>query len=54
VGYEVSFNDIHIPAGAAAAWVDTVQNFGSRKLTMAEILEPAIRMAEDGQVICLA
>ncbi|KAF8739348.1 hypothetical protein AX14_009919 [Amanita brunnescens Koide BX004] len=40
-------NSVTVP-GAAAAWVDTVQNFGSRKLTMAEILEPAIRMAEDG------
>lgn len=37
-------------AGAAAAWVDTVQKFGNGKLTIAEVLEPAIRLAEDGYV----
>ena len=35
-------------AGAAAAWVDTVEKFGNRKLTIAEVLEPAIRLAEEG------
>jgi len=35
-------------AGAAAAWIDTVEAFGSGKLSVAEILEPAIRLAEDG------
>jgi gamma-glutamyltranspeptidase / glutathione hydrolase len=34
--------------GAAAAWVDTVEKFGSGKLTMEEILEPAIRLGEEG------
>jgi gamma-glutamyltranspeptidase/glutathione hydrolase len=34
--------------GAAANWVDTVDRFGSGKLKLAQILEPAIRLAEDG------
>ncbi|KAK9761527.1 hypothetical protein K7432_013508 [Basidiobolus ranarum] len=34
--------------GAAAGWFDTVKHFGSGKLAMSEILEPAIMAAEDG------
>lgn len=34
--------------GAAAGWIDTVERFGSRKLTMKEILEPAIGLCEEG------
>jgi gamma-glutamyltranspeptidase len=34
--------------GAAAAWVDTVEAFGSGELNVAEVLEPAIRLAEEG------
>ncbi|XP_046350993.2 glutathione hydrolase-like YwrD proenzyme [Haliotis rufescens] len=34
--------------GAAAAWVDTVEKFGSGKLTMSQILGPAIDLAENG------
>ncbi|KAJ6649889.1 Glutathione hydrolase-like YwrD proenzyme [Pseudolycoriella hygida] len=34
--------------GAAAAWVDAVELFGSQKLTLGEILAPATRMAEEG------
>ncbi|KAL2816540.1 gamma-glutamyltranspeptidase family protein [Aspergillus granulosus] len=34
--------------GAAAGWVDTVQWFGSGTLSMDKILEPAIRLAEEG------
>ncbi|XP_013777162.1 uncharacterized protein LOC106461847 [Limulus polyphemus] len=34
--------------GAAAGWVDCVEMFGSRKLTISEILNPAIRLAEEG------
>ncbi|OXA58616.1 putative gamma-glutamyltransferase YwrD [Folsomia candida] len=34
--------------GAAATWVDTIELFGSGNLTMAQILEPAIALAEDG------
>lgn len=35
-------------AGAAAAWVDTVEAFGSRKLSVADVLQPAIRLATEG------
>ncbi|KAF4986403.1 hypothetical protein FDECE_15976 [Fusarium decemcellulare] len=34
--------------GAAALWVDAVDRFGSSKLTLAQILEPAIELAEEG------
>lgn len=40
-------NSVTVP-GAAAAWADTVQTFGSGKLTLLEVLEPAIRLAEEG------
>lgn len=40
-------NSVTVP-GAAAAWVDTVEAFGSGKLSVAAILEPAIRLAEEG------
>ena len=42
-------NSVTVP-GAAAAWVDTVEKYGSGKLTIAEVLEPAIRLAEEGYV----
>jgi gamma-glutamyltranspeptidase/glutathione hydrolase len=34
--------------GAAAGWVDTVEKFGSGKLSLEQILTPAIELAEDG------
>ncbi|KAG2219826.1 hypothetical protein INT45_006269 [Circinella minor] len=34
--------------GAAAAWVDTVEKFGSGKLDLTTILQPAIDLAEEG------
>lgn len=40
-------NSVTVP-GAAAAWVDTVEVFGSGKLSVAEVLEPAIRLATEG------
>ncbi|KAJ7487474.1 gamma-glutamyltranspeptidase [Mycena galericulata] len=40
-------NSVTVP-GAAAAWVDTVDRFGSGKVSVAEVLEPAIRLAEEG------
>jgi len=40
-------NSVTVP-GAAAAWVDTVEKFGSGKLSVAEVLAPAIRLAEEG------
>lgn len=40
-------NSVTVP-GAAAAWADTVKTLGSGKLTLSEVLEPAIRLAEEG------
>ncbi|KAJ7786191.1 gamma-glutamyltranspeptidase [Mycena metata] len=40
-------NSVTVP-GAAAAWVDTVERFGSGNVTVAEVLAPAIRLAEEG------
>ncbi|RDW60403.1 gamma-glutamyltransferase family protein [Aspergillus mulundensis] len=34
--------------GAAAGWVDTVEKFGSGKLSLQQVLRPAIELAEDG------
>lgn len=34
--------------GAAAGWVDTVEKFGSGKLSLQQILQPAIDLAEEG------
>lgn len=34
--------------GAAAGWVDTVERFGSGKLSLAQILAPAIELGEKG------
>ncbi|KAI9782645.1 MAG: hypothetical protein M1816_001759 [Peltula sp. TS41687] len=34
--------------GAAAGWVDVVENFGNHKLSMEQILGPAIQLAEHG------
>lgn len=40
-------NTVTVP-GAAAAWVDTVEKLGSGKLTLEEVLAPAIDLAENG------
>ncbi len=42
-----SVHTVTVP-GAAAGWVDTVEKFGSGKLTMEQILAPAIELAERG------
>jgi gamma-glutamyltranspeptidase/glutathione hydrolase len=34
--------------GAAAGWIDLVERFGSGKLNMQKILQPAIELAEKG------
>eukprot|EP00808_Paulinella_micropora_P005585 g14260.t1 len=34
--------------GAAAGWVDTVRRFGSGRLSLGEVLEPAALLAEEG------
>ena len=43
-------NSVTVP-GAAAAWVDVVQEFGSNNVTLRDVLSPAIRMAEEGYVL---
>ncbi|KAL7412033.1 gamma-glutamyltranspeptidase [Mrakia frigida] len=40
-------NSVTVP-GTASGWCTTIEEFGSGKVTMAEILAPAIRMAEEG------
>ncbi|KAK0627050.1 nucleophile aminohydrolase [Immersiella caudata] len=42
-----SVHAVTVP-GAAAGWVDTIERFGSGKLTMSEILAPAIELGEKG------
>ncbi|KAJ6257359.1 Gamma-glutamyltranspeptidase [Drechslerella dactyloides] len=42
-----SIHAINVP-GAAAAWVDTVDKLGSGKVSLAEVLAPAIELAEKG------
>lgn len=34
--------------GAAAGWIDTIEKFGSGKLSVEQILTPAIELAEKG------
>lgn len=40
-------NSVTVP-GAAAAWIDTIENLGSGKVSTADIFAPAIRLAENG------
>ena len=42
-----SVHSVTVP-GAPAGWVDTVERFGSGKLSMEQILTPAIEMGEKG------
>jgi len=42
-----SVHSVTVP-GAAAGWVDTVERFGSGKLLLSQILEPAIHLGEKG------
>ena len=42
-----SVHSVTIP-GAAAGWVDTVERFGSGKVSMEDILTPAIQLGEEG------
>ena len=47
---EIPFESVHavtVP-GAAAGWVDTVEKFGSAKVTMDQVLAPAIELGERG------
>lgn len=47
---EIPTHGVHAATvpGAAAGWVDTVERFGSGKVTMGQILEPAVKLAENG------
>lgn len=42
-----NMNSVTVP-GAASGWIKTVEEFGSGKVSMQEILAPAIRLAEEG------
>ncbi|CAK7198642.1 hypothetical protein SEUCBS139899_001306 [Sporothrix eucalyptigena] len=42
-----SVHAVTVPAGAAG-WVDAVEQFGSGRVTLAEVLAPAIRLADNG------
>lgn len=42
-----NINSCTVP-GAAAGWVDCIEWFGSGKLSLGEILKPAIELAENG------
>lgn len=42
-----SVHAVTVP-GAPAGWVDTVERFGSGKLSLGEILKPAIQLGEKG------
>ena len=42
-----SVHAVTVP-GAAAGWVDTVERFGSGKLSLEDILMPAIELGEEG------
>ncbi|KAJ2840728.1 hypothetical protein FBU31_000171 [Coemansia sp. 'formosensis'] len=49
-GEAIPLHSVHAATvpGAAAGWVDTVERFGSGKLGLADILTPAIELAEKG------
>ncbi|KAF5313283.1 hypothetical protein D9619_002992 [Psilocybe cf. subviscida] len=40
-------NSVTVP-GAAAAWLDTIETFGSGSVSVADVFAPAIRLAEEG------
>lgn len=42
-----NLNSVTVP-GAVDAWLKTIEQFGSGRVTIKEILSPAIRLAEDG------
>ncbi|KAH9907020.1 gamma-glutamyltranspeptidase [Xylariomycetidae sp. FL2044] len=49
-GAKIPMTSVHAVSvpGAAAGWVDTVERFGSGKLSMEQILRPAIELGEKG------
>src|SRR5947207_5005388 len=42
-----NINAVTVP-GAAAGWITTLETFGTKKLSVEEILAPAIKLAEEG------
>lgn len=49
-GHQIPYDNVHtctVP-GAAAAMVDIQKKLGGGKLSLAEVLQPAISLAEDG------
>ncbi len=46
----IPMSSVHavITPGAAAGWVDVVEKFGNKTLSLKQILEPAIELAEQG------
>ncbi|KAL7434882.1 hypothetical protein ACHAXM_004314 [Skeletonema potamos] len=45
--FEMGIHAITVP-GAAQGWEDSIKAFGSGRLTLLQILEPAIKLAEEG------
>lgn len=47
---DIPMSSVHAATvpGAAAGWVDTVERFGSGKLSLEQILAPAIELGEKG------
>ena len=46
----ISMSSVHsvTTPGAAAGWIDTVEKFGSKRLSLKQILTPAIELGEEG------
>jgi gamma-glutamyltranspeptidase/glutathione hydrolase len=47
---QIPMNHVHAATvpGAAAGWIDCVERFGSGKVSMQDVLDPAIELAEKG------
>lgn len=45
-----NLNSVTVP-GACAAWIDAVESLGSHNVTLSEIFNPAIRLAEEGYAL---
>jgi gamma-glutamyltranspeptidase/glutathione hydrolase len=42
-----SVHAVTVP-GAAAGWVDTIERFGSGRVSLSQVLAPAIKLGEEG------
>ncbi|KAI6047734.1 gamma-glutamyltranspeptidase [Pisolithus marmoratus] len=47
-GSQIPLTDLNSVTVLLAAWVDTIHAFGNHQLSVAEVLAPAIRLAEEG------